>query len=335
LTAAPGPAAADDVLVSIRGLDVDFATSRGTARVLRGVSADLRRGRIVGVVGESGSGKSTLVSAILRLLPGNVQRIGGQALFEGRDLLALPEAEVRALRGTRFAMIFQDPMTALNPVFRIGTQLVDLQRARRPRASKAELRARAADMLAQVGIPDAARRLDQYPHEFSGGMRQRVMIAAALLAEPDLLVADEPTTALDPTIEAQIVRLLSDMHARFGGTIVLISHSLGLISELCDDVVVMYAGTVVETAPTAELFRTPRHPYTRALLACEVADDVRRGDRLASIPGDVPDATRVPPGCVFADRCPMAVDACREAVPPLLPAGPLSSVACIRAGEGP
>jgi peptide/nickel transport system ATP-binding protein len=317
-------------LVRVHDLTVHFRTGNGTAEVLRNVSFELGRGRAVGVVGESGSGKSTLAAALLRLLPPNLARLDGAIELDGRNLLALPPAETEALRGTRFAMIFQDPMTALNPVFTIGNQLVDLQRAKRPRASKAELRKRAAAMLARVGIADAPHRLDQYPHEFSGGMRQRVMIAAALLTDADLLIADEPTTALDPTIEAQIVALMRDLRGEIGGTLMLISHSLGLISELCDDVVVLYAGTVVESGPMDEVFRRPLHPYSRALIACEIAQDVARGDKLASIPGEVADVTRVPAGCIFADRCPDAVPACREAVPALRAVGPERRAACIR-----
>ena len=317
-------------LLKIRDLSVHFRTGAGTAEVLRHVSLDLGRGRATGVVGESGSGKSTLAATLLRLLPPNLAQLDGTIELDGRNLLALPPAETEALRGTRFAMIFQDPMTALNPVFTIGNQLVDLQRAKRPHATKAQLLARAQTMLTRVGIADAPRRLGQYPDEFSGGMRQRVMIAAALLTDADLLIADEPTTALDPTIEAQIVALMRDLHDEVGGTLMLISHSLGLISELCDDVVVLYAGTVVETGPMAELFRAPLHPYTRALIACEIAQDVARGDRLMSIPGEVPDVTRVPAGCVFADRCPDAVPACREAVPELRAFGPDRRAACIR-----
>jgi len=317
-------------LLKIRDLSVHFRTSHGTAQVLRNVSLDLGRGRAVGVVGESGSGKSTLAQSLLRLLPANLALLDGTIELDGRNLLDRPVAETIALRGTRFAMIFQDPMTALNPVFTIGNQLVELQRAKRPQASRAELRERAAKMLARVGIADPTRRLDQYPHEFSGGMRQRVMIAAALLTDADLLIADEPTTALDPTIEAQIVALMRELHAEVGGTLLLISHSLGLISQLCDDVVVLYAGTVVETGPMAQLFRNPLHPYTRALIACEIAGDVQRGDRLASIPGEVPDVTRLPPGCIFANRCPDAVPACREAVPELRAFGPARRAACSR-----
>ncbi len=315
-------------LVAIRNLSVSFATAAGPAEVLRDVSLDLGRGRIVGLVGESGSGKSTLASAIPRLLPRNLSRLEGTIRYDGRDLLALPDSALAALRGTRFAMIFQDPMAALNPVFRIGTQLVDLQRAKRPKESRAARLARAAAMLTRVGIPDAGRRLSDYPHQFSGGMRQRIMIAAALLVEPDLLIADEPTTALDPTIEGQIVGLIEELRQDYRGTILLIAHSLGLVSQLCDDVAVLYAGTLVESGPTAAVLGNPRHPYTRALLACEIGAGVARRATLVSIPGEVPDATRIPAGCVFAPRCPQAAEPCRAAVPPLRAIGGGRSVAC-------
>jgi peptide/nickel transport system ATP-binding protein len=320
----------NDSLVEIRDLTVRFRTERGVAEALRHVSLDLSRGRTIGVVGESGSGKSTLGAALLRLLPANLDRLDGSIIFDGRDLLALPAAETEALRGTRFAMVFQDPMTALNPVFTVGNQLIEFQRAKRPFAPTIELRQRAVEMLARVGIADPARRFRDYPHEFSGGMRQRVMIAAALLTEADLVIADEPTTALDPTIEAQIVELMAELHRETGNTMMLISHDLGLISQLADDVVVLYAGTVVETGPMAEVFRHPLHPYTRALIACEIPDTAQRGDRLASIPGDVPDVTRVPAGCIFADRCPDAVPACRQSVPMLRAFGADRRAACSR-----
>ncbi|BAI73632.1 oligopeptide transport ATP-binding protein (plasmid) [Azospirillum sp. B510] len=325
MTASPQEA---EPLIAIRNLSVSFATGAGPADVLCNVSLDLGRGRVVGLVGESGSGKSTLASAIPRLLPRNLSRLEGTIRYDGRDLLALPDRELATLRGTRFAMIFQDPMAALNPVFRIGTQLVDLQRAKRPRESRRALLARAAAMLARVGIPDAERRLSDYPHQFSGGMRQRIMIAAALLAEPDLLIADEPTTALDPTIEGQIVALIEELRQEYQGTILLIAHSLGLVSQLCDDVAVLYAGTLVESGPAAAVLGDPRHPYTRALLACELGVDVARRATLASIPGEVPDVTRIPPGCVFAPRCPQAAEPCRAAVPPLRALGDGRSVAC-------
>jgi peptide/nickel transport system ATP-binding protein len=316
-------------LVEIRDLSVSFATTRGEVRVLRDVSIDIGRGRIVGIVGESGSGKSTLALALLRLLPANLSRLEGAIRFDGEDLLALPEPRLRRLRGSRIAMIFQDPMTSLNPVFTIETQMVDVQRAKNPGLGRRAMRKRALDMMAMVGIADGARRIGDYPHQFSGGMRQRIMIAMALLAEPDLLIADEPTTALDVTIEAQIIRLLENLRRELGVSIVFISHSLGLVSELCDDVVVMYAGAVAEQAPATDLFAAPCHPYTRALLACEMSTREEGDERLVAIPGEVPDLVTVPPGCVFAGRCLESEAACLLAPPGLRPCGGSHEAACI------
>jgi peptide/nickel transport system ATP-binding protein len=316
-------------LVSIRGLVFEASTSRGTAHILRGIDLDIGRGRILGVVGESGSGKSSLAACLLRLLPANLSRLEGRIEFDGTDLIGLDPAAMNAYRGTRIAMIFQDPMTALNPLFTIGTHLVDVLRRRHPGIPRADALARAATALASVGIADARLRLDAYPHQLSGGMRQRVMIAMALLVEPDLLLADECTTALDATVEAQIVALLEDLRRSFRGSIVFISHHLGLVAQLCDDLCVMYAGTVVETGPVADVLASPRHPYTRALLACEL-DDGAEGDRLVSIPGEVPDPVAPHDACVFAPRCPHAADACRAAVPALREAGPERRAACLR-----
>jgi peptide/nickel transport system ATP-binding protein len=267
-------------LLSVRDLSVSFAAGGANVDALHGVSLDIGKRRIVGVVGESGSGKSTLALSILRLLPANLSRLEGEIWFEGKNLIALPEPRLRQLRGSRIAMIFQDPMSSLNPVFSVETQMVDVQRAKNPELGRRQMRRRAIDMLATVGIADAARRIANFPHQFSGGMRQRIMIAMALLTEPELLIADEPTTALDVTIEAQIVRLLERLRADFGVSIMFISHSLGLVSELCDDVVVMHAGTVAEQAPAVELFADPRHPYTRALLASEMKLRVEGDSRL-------------------------------------------------------
>ena len=267
-------------LLSVRNLSVSFAAGGAEVEALQGVSLDIGGGSIVGVVGESGSGKSTLALSILRLLPANLSRLEGEIWFEGENLIALPEPRLRQLRGSRIAMIFQDPMSSLNPVFSVETQMVDVQRAKNPELSRRPMRRRAIDMLATVGIADAARRIADFPHQFSGGMRQRIMIAMALLTEPELLIADEPTTALDVTIEAQIVRLLERLRADFGVSIMFISHSLGLVSELCDDVVVMHAGTAAEHAPAVELFADPRHPYTRALLASEMKLRVEADTRM-------------------------------------------------------
>jgi oligopeptide/dipeptide ABC transporter ATP-binding protein len=319
-------------LVSIRNLRLEAATSRGTAHILRGIDLDIGRGRILGVVGESGSGKSSLASCLLRLLPANLSRLDGRIVFDGTDLVALDAAAMNGYRGRRIAMIFQDPMTALNPLFTIGTHLVDVLRRRHPGLARSDLEARATAALTSVGIGDAPLRLRSYPHQLSGGMRQRVMIAMALCVEPDLLVADECTTALDATVEAQIVALLEGLSRGFNGSIVFISHHLGLVAQLCDDLCVMYAGTIVESGPVADVLARPRHPYTRALLDCEL-DDHAHGGRLVSIPGDVPDPVAVDVACVFAPRCTHATDSCRASVPALRDAGPGHRVACLRFEE--
>jgi peptide/nickel transport system ATP-binding protein len=316
-------------LVRIRNLKLEASTARGTARILRGINLDIGRGRILGVVGESGSGKSSLATCLLRLLPANLSLLSGQIQFDGIDLVALDEAGMSAFRGKRVAMIFQDPMTALNPLFTIATHLVDVLRRRHPDIERPQALARALAALQSVGIADAQLRLRSYPHELSGGMRQRVMIAMALLVEPDLLVADEPTTALDATVEAQIVDLFEGLRQRFEGSIVFISHHLGLIAQLCDDLCVMYGGTVVESGPVAQVLAQPRHPYTRALLECEI-DDHAEGGRLKSIPGDVQDPVTPSRGCVFAPRCEHAQERCTSMVPPMLDAGAQRRVACLR-----
>ena len=317
----------EEALVEIRNLSIDFETDNGAIHALRDVNLTIGKRRIVGLVGESGSGKSTLALALLGLLPDNTGQVSGKIEFGGDDLLALPPKELQRLRGTRIAMIFQDPMTALNPVFTLGTQLVDAQRRRHPKLGRGELLRRAVAMLARVGISDPQTRLSAYPHQFSGGMRQRVMIAMALLCEPDILIADEPTTALDVTIEAQIVRLLKDLHAEFHGSIVFVSHSLGLISEICTEVAVMYAGKIVESAPVASLFSRPSHPYTLALLACEINPHDEPGEPLVTIKGGLPDLVNVPGGCIFADRCPSRFEKCAEEPPPRSVA-PGHSAAC-------
>jgi peptide/nickel transport system ATP-binding protein len=319
-------------LVSIRKLALEASTTRGTAHILRGVDLDIGRGRILGVVGESGSGKSSLAACLVRLLPANLSRIGGEILFDGTDLLRLDEAAMNAYRGTRIAMIFQDPMTALNPLFTIGTHLIDVLRRRHPGLARDAAATRAIAALRSVGIADAPLRLASYPYQLSGGMRQRVMIAMALLVEPTLLLADEPTTALDATVEAQIVALLEGLRSSFAGSIIFISHHLGLVAQLCDDLCVMYGGTIVETGPVAAVLAQPRHPYTRALLACELEDDTA-GGRLVSIPGEVPDPVDEHVACVFAPRCPHAIDACRKSVPALRDAGQGRRAACLRFEE--
>ena len=268
----------------------------------------------------------------MRLLPSNVSRFSGEIIFDGIDLVGLDLAEMERWRGKRLAMIFQDPMTALNPLFTVGTHLVDVLRRRFPDMSRTNALGRAAAMLGKVGIADAEQRLKAYPHELSGGMRQRVVIAMALLVEPDLLLADEPTTALDATVEAQIVELFSRLKHEFSGSVVFISHHLGLVAEFCDDLCVMYGGRIVETGPVREVLAAPRHPYTSALLACEIEDEMV--DRLATIPGEVPDPIDDQDRCIFASRCQFAVELCLRGQPPLTPGPGLDrATACVRSTE--
>ena len=316
-------------LLSIRGLDVRYRTERGPAQVLRGIDIDIPENAVVGIVGESGSGKSTFALALMDLLPPNAAQTAASFSFEGEDLAGQTAARRRRLRGTKMAMVFQDPMSSLHPLFAIGTQMVDTQRARYPNVAAGELWQRASAMLTRVGVPDAPTRMSRYPHEFSGGMRQRVMIAMALLVQPKLLIADEPTTALDATIEAQIVELLRDIRSDIRGSIILISHSLGLVADLCDRVIVMYAGRVAESGPVGDVFSRPRHPYTEALLACEI-DPWQTTDSdapLPRIPGSPPDLVDPPTGCVFAARCPQRFDRC-SLPPELKPLAGGRAVAC-------
>ena len=317
-------------LVTIHNLTVTARTPRGTAHILRGIDLVIGKGRILGVVGESGSGKSTLALALLRLLPPNIDSLRGQMLMGGHDLVALPESTLaRDWRGTRLAMIFQDPATALNPLFTIGTQLIDVLRRREPRLPAHQARLQAEQALERVDIADPARRLRAYPHELSGGMRQRVMIAMALIARPELLLADEPTTALDATVEAGIVALLQRLRTELGGSVLFISHHMGLVAGLCDDVAVMYGGQIVEAGPAGALCATPRHPYTAALLACE--PDIAPPGPLPTIPGEVPDPISDPPGCIFAPRCHPVEDRCRAEPQPLHSVAPGWTAACWKA----
>ena len=305
-----------DALLNLKNLNVSYRRNGRAVHVLDSVDIEIGQGQSVGLVGESGSGKSTVAFALLGLLADNVDVSTGHAIFDGR-LQNFSAGEQASLRGTKIAMIFQDPMTALNPMFTIGTQLVDIQRRRFPKESRKALWARAEAVLADVGVQDAAARMHRYPHEFSGGMRQRVVIAMALLVEPKLLIADEPTTALDATVEAQVVEVLRRLRKRTAASMLLVSHSMGLIAELCDSVVVMYAGTVVESGKVADVLHRPHHPYTRALLACEI-DPYAAFDPaqdLATISGSVPDLSRRPPGCIFSERCPDRQKRCSEKPP--------------------
>jgi oligopeptide/dipeptide ABC transporter ATP-binding protein len=304
--------AVSEPLLEVDGVDVVYHTREGPLPALRDVEFGVAEGEILGIVGESGCGKSTLSSALLRLLPPNGEITAGRVRLKGRDLLRLTEEEMRALRGRQLAMIFQDPLTSLNPAFTVGTQLVDVQAAHsRKRRDRRGMRRRAVEMLQQVGLPDAGERIDDYPHQFSGGMRQRIMIAMALILEPALLIADEPTSALDVTLEAQILELLRQLRRDHGTTILFISHDLGVIAQLCDRVVVMYAGQTVEEGGVESIYANPLHPYTQALLAA-VPSRGHRDERLATIPGRVPGLSALPPGCTFADRCPYSQEVCRR-----------------------
>jgi oligopeptide/dipeptide ABC transporter ATP-binding protein len=301
-------------LLEIDDLSVAYASAGGTVAALRRASLVARAGEAIGIVGESGCGKSTLASAIINLLPGNAQVTGGEVRYQGTDILRLPPEAQRNLRGPAIAMIFQDPMTAFNPVLTIGAQLLDFQHGLA--GSHADKHKRALDLLARVGMPDPALCLRRYPHELSGGMRQRVAIAAALLMNPLVLVADEPTTALDVTMEAQIIHLLRDLRRDYQGTILVVTHHLGVVAELCDRVYVMYAGEVVEEALVDDLFHAARHPYTRALLACDPRHFEHRMALLPTILGRLPDLTNPPSGCGFAPRCPIAKPHCTTRPPP-------------------
>jgi peptide/nickel transport system ATP-binding protein len=302
-------------LLQVQGLEVVYHTQKGQLKALHEISFDLLPGEIVGIVGESGCGKSTVASALLRLLPPNGQITAGRLVFKGRDLLSLTAEELRQLRGRDLAMIFQDPMTSLNPVFTIGTQILDVERAHQASpAPSSELLGQAVASLNQVGIPDAAERVKHFPHQFSGGMQQRIMIAMALTSKPALLIADESTSALDVTLEAQILELLKELRQLHQTSILFISHDLGVIAQLCDRVIVMYAGRIVEQGEVLAIFEQPQHPYTQALLA-SVPSRRHHGRRLATIPGLVPSLSALPPGCKFADRCPQAQPLCHQAEP--------------------
>ncbi len=316
-----------DSVLSVRNLSVEFMTRRGRAQALRNVSLEVPRGSVVGVVGESGSGKTTLISAAMRLLPQNAVVPNGEVLLDGQDLLKMREAELRSLRGRKMSIVFQDPMTALNPVLSIGQQMIDIQY--RERIPAAEKRARAAEMLRRVGIPDPAQRLGNYPFEFSGGMRQRVMIATALSCRPKLLIADEPTTALDVTVQAQILRLLLDLRDRTGLAIVLVTHDLGVVAQTCDSVAVMYAGRIVERAAKADLLRRPLHPYTEGLIRSQ-PEAAEPGRPLPSIEGQPPSLAALPAGCRFHPRCAYVEEACRVADIPLYAVGAGRVSACRR-----
>ena len=307
-------------VLSVENLSISYRVPGGMLQAVRDVTLAVQRGEVLGIMGESGCGKSTLAAAMINLLPQGARVTGGAVRLNGTDMLTLPATAQRRLRGKSVAMVFQDPMTAFNPVLTIGQQLADFTGADA---------AGVGAMLGRVGIPDPARCLARFPHELSGGMRQRVAIAAALLMQPEVLIADEPTTALDVTMEAQIIHLLRDLRTSFDGAIVIVTHHLGVIAELCDRVAVMYAGEVVEEGTVDALFHDPQHPYTRALLACDPAVVDPSSGRLPTIGGRIPDLTALPPGCAFAPRCAEVMPVCKTPAPRHRPAAG-RSVLCHR-----
>ncbi len=319
----------DPPLLELKALAVDFATDDGTVYAVDGIDLALARGRTLGLVGESGCGKSVTSLAIMGLLPPENSKVRGEVWFEGRNLLTLDASALRDLRGARLAMIFQEPMTSLNPSYTIGNQIIEAIR-RHQGLDAAAARARAIEVLKLVRIPSPEKRVDDYPHKLSGGMRQRAMIAMALACGPQLLIADEPTTALDVTIQAQILDLMRGLRRDTGAAIVLITHDLGVVAEMADDVAVMYAGQIVERASVRDLFARPEHPYTVGLLGSIPRLDEKR-ERLPSIEGRVPDMTRPPAGCRFAARCPFVEPDCRTTAPVLVEVAPGHLTRCRRA----
>jgi peptide/nickel transport system ATP-binding protein len=316
-------------LLDVHDLHTHFETDEGIARAVDGISFAVQRGRTLGIVGESGCGKSMTALSILRLVPPPGRIVGGAIAYRGEDLLRLPERAMRRVRGKEIAMIFQEPMTSLNPVFTIGSQIAEAVRLHQ-RLDRRATRQRVIEALRLVEMAEPERRADSYPHELSGGMRQRAMIAMALACEPSLLIADEPTTALDVTIQAQILDLLRGLRERLGMAMILITHDLGIVAEQADDVVVMYAGRIVEQAPVLEIFERPRHPYTVALMQAVGRLGGPRQHYLEALAGTVPSLLRLPSGCRFRDRCPLAIDDCARVDPPLEAKAPDHLAACIR-----
>ncbi len=304
-----------DKILEIRDLVVEYSTRRGYARAINGASFSLEKGEIFGLVGESGCGKSTLGKSILRLLPKSARIKEGDIIFKGDKILSWPENKInREIRGKEISMVIQNPQNALNPVFTVGTQILDVLYFKSGKKKRrAQLKGRAIEILKKMGLSDPEYRLNEYPHQFSGGMKQRVMLAMAFISNPSLLIADEPTTALDVTVEAQILELLKGLVADFGTSILYITHDLGVVSEITDRIAVMYAGHLVEVAPTEELFNNPLHPYTKGLLRC--LPGVETGEILPTIPGQVPDINNPPSGCKFNPRCQQVMSECRQDIP--------------------
>ena len=315
-------------LLEVRDLAVQFKTDEGIVRAVNGIAYELKPGGSLGIVGESGSGKSVSSLAVLRLIPRPAGEIsGGEVIFDGEDLLQIDPDEMREIRGGKISMIFQDPMSSLNPVLTVGRQIDEAQRLHMG-VSKQEARAHTVELLDRVGIPSAAERADDYPHQLSGGMQQRAMIAMAISCEPQLLIADEPTTALDVTIQAQVIELISDLRKELGMAAILITHDLALVAGFCEEIVVMYGGFIVERAAARDVFYTPKHPYTIGLLESMPNIAAARGDRLSAIPGAPPDMTNLPVGCPFAERCRYVKDKCIEEMPPVETIGDGRTIRC-------
>ena len=321
------PAPNADPLVTVRDLTVQFTGGPAPVRAVNGVSFELARGEVLGVLGESGSGKSVSLRALLRILPPRRSRIAGSISVAGRDVLAMNDAELGFYRGGTTSMIFQEPMLAFDPVYTVGVQIAESV-MRHTGAGEAAARKRALEMLEVVQIPSAARRLDAYPHEMSGGMRQRAMIALALACKPQLLLADEPTTALDTTVQIQILLLLRELQREFGMSVIFVTHDVGVVAEIADRVAVMYAGRMVEIGPVAEVVLRPQHPYTQGLLSSTIHGSMR-GTRIDAIPGAPPNLAALPPGCSFAPRCKHARDDCRARIPALTQLGAAHAAACV------
>ncbi len=324
-----------DCILSINNLETTFTTDEGDVKVLDGISFDIVKGKTVGIVGESGCGKSVTAASIMGLLPHPYGKItSGSILYKGKDLVCMEPEELYQTRGKEISMIFQDPMTALNPVHTIGKQLCEVFDLHRPEYSKRQQKTAAIEMLKQVGIPAAEERMNVYPHELSGGMRQRVMIAIALACKPDILIADEPTTALDVTVQAQILDLMSDMQKQSNMATILITHDMGVVAESCDEVVVMYAGHVVEKADVFTLFASPKHPYTQGLLKSIPRIDGISKSTLGTIAGSVPSLREMPSGCRFRNRCQYQTEQCAQSIPKLTSVGTNHNVSCFLQSEG-
>ena len=324
----------DDVILQVKDLKAYFKLDEGLLKAVDGVSFDLRKGETLGIVGESGSGKSVTNLAIMRLIPSPPGRIaGGEVLFMGKDILAMGDEEVRKIRGNKISMIFQDPMTCLNPFMRISTQMIETIVLHQG-LDKVAAKAKAIEMLKLAGIPAPEKRIDQYPHQFSGGMRQRVMIAMALSCEPEILIADEPTTALDVTIQAQILEIIKELSERLGTAVILITHSLGVVAGMCDAICVMYAGRIVERGTADEIFSDPKHPYTQGLIKSVPRLDKASTQRLYSIPGQPPNVINLPDCCPFFPRCERTMDICKSKYPKIAQIGAKRTVACWLYGEG-